>query len=112
MLYRQFDNTTDKWRTWIVIIADPHAGSRGFTLLGRELPVKGNTTVKTEMLSIIDKRKQYGEFWVIDDKDFIKAVPELTHLSNGSTWLIPKEFANPFVKPAYVEPVFDKNLKF
>jgi hypothetical protein len=84
----------------ILILKDPHAESRGFSLKGIKVPLRDWTSVSynDDIASFNGKKLpkgQYTEFWRVYCEDLIKAKPSLYKpLRKIETLLIPREFCD------------------
>ena len=83
---------------WIRVIVDLANAERGFSILGRELRVQGYEPVTDQMVDLKGNR-QPGRFWVVEEKEVMRAIPELRRWAQGKAWFFPVEFCDSFVRP-------------
>ena len=61
---------------WIQLIADPHVKARGFSILGRELRVKGYEPICSTMEDFRGNPMQ-GKFWLVEASEVYRVIPEM-----------------------------------
>lgn len=98
-VYKQFRNS--RMEVWIKIIADPHAKTRGFSILGRELRVLGYEPVHDTMEDFRGNRMP-GKFWVVRASEVYRVIPEMGKFPiRDEAWFFPFEFCDSLIRPDY-----------
>jgi hypothetical protein len=69
----------DRFLPTIVIVADPQADIRGFSLLGKEFYLKQFDTRRDEALTM-DGLKIEDEYYVVTSDEFLRVAPEAARL--------------------------------
>jgi hypothetical protein len=85
----------------IVIVADPQADIRGFSLQGREFVLFESSPRFDEGISL-DGIKLLDKHWVVSIKEFLRVVPEWKHDFKSETVYIPVHLARLSFRPAYL----------
>lgn len=84
----------------ILVLKDPHAEARGFSLKGIKVPLRNWCAVSyNDDIATFDGKKMtyglYNEFWSLSCDDLILSNPALAkHLKRSDTLLIPAEFCD------------------
>lgn len=83
---------------WIRVKADPHDKYRGFSILNRELRVVGYEPVR-DVMKDFSGNTMPGIFWVVEEKEVFRAIPELRRFAQSKSWFFPFEFCESFIRP-------------
>jgi hypothetical protein len=86
---------------WIIIRTDPHTNFRGFSILNRELRVKGYEPVYGTMEDLRGTHMN-GKFWAVEASEVYRVIPELKRFPiRDEVWFFPFEFCDSLVRPDY-----------
>jgi hypothetical protein len=85
----------------VIIIADPHAHIRNYSLLGREFLLKKPLPVKTKATGL-DGIDIEETFYVIALSEYQRVVPEFKKDSEREEVLLPVYVCKPSFRPEYI----------
>lgn len=86
------------FKATIVIMADPYANTRGYSLLGREFILESPYPVK-DIGIFADGTRFEGEFWQVSKLEYYRKVPECKEDMPGNSIFIPQFLAKISILP-------------
>lgn len=86
----------------IIIVVDPQASTRGFSMEGREFRLKRSEPIKGVAITT-DGARCEGEYWVVSKDEYMRVVPEERNLDYKSDEIyIPTFLARYSFRPEYM----------
>lgn len=95
-------NSVSSLMPTVIIVADPHAPARGYSLLGREFFLK-EPNLREDDAKMIDGVVMRDKFWVVSLEEYIRVVPEAANKDFAKDVYIPWYAGKVSFKPCYIK---------